>query len=661
MRRCRYKYKFATVALCVLLPLGAMAFALQGLLSQRIQQIRVEMVGQTWIRNVNAADLELSGLALSDPAWLDTGRSVRDRLLSGLAREPWDGGTDLIMSPELIQALEGAPGKCPLAGDDLARNDLPGMSCIEGLRDWVYDNSGLVLDSSMESFYLGHVLAVTGPALNAGLRSLSVALRSDPQRREQRALQVLDEVQQRLLAVRREALRAAPTHQGLSAAMEALTGIEGQVRLWQSMVLAGRVFPVDTLNEEMKQVSLSLQAFWDGVDQALTVDLAQQLTQGRRMRGAVIGGLLFAALSMFYLFSAFYLATLRDIGQLDRATHVLLREPEDRLSHDSVRRLRLPSRDELSAVSDAFQAFASRVVADNQRLRQLEDHLRQEKVSLEAALENLGKAQASLVQSEKLASLGGLVAGIAHEVNTPLGVAVTSASHLMDEADSVSARLATGALRKTDLSDFMQSHQMLGALITRNLARASELIKSFKTMSVDQSSEARRSFELGAYLHEVLRSLHSLHARRPIEVVLDGRVTFQMDSYPGAVAQVMTNLLSNALAHAFEADVPGRIDIELEQVAAERVRLRVRDNGRGIAAEDLPRVFDPFFTTARGRGGSGLGLSIVHTLVAQKLGGSIELSSEPGHGTCFEIVLPSHPSHRHAEVRPTEFDTPITT
>lgn len=647
MRRISYKLKFSVVAVCVLIPTAAMAWVLFGLLSHRIHQLDDEQVGVTWVQALNAADLTLTLDAFTDASWREQSQSERDRLFDALAGRLWRDASGLAVPDAMVQAFEHAPGACPTASSQIGRNDLPGMTCIEQVRTWVYDHSGLVLDPSMESYYLGHVLAVSGPSLNAALRVLATSLQRDGEVNEQALGFALDTVSRRLETARREVERAAPVHHGLERQMASLAEVSSQIEIWQGMNLSRRPFRRVLVEKELKRLGPALQGCWGGVEATMAAELQSQSVQARRERAAVVGGLLFALLSMFYLFTSFYLATLRDIRQLDRATRSLLQEAAPRMTDDSVRQLQLPSRDELSAVSESFLAFSTRVVSDNQRLRQLEAHLSREKSRLEAALQDLSLAQSTLVETEKMASLGGLVAGIAHEVNTPLGVAVTSASHLMDEVQALQDRLDSAGLRKSDLLGFLQVHQQLGELITRNLARASELIKSFKTMSVDQSSEARRSFELSAYLQDVLRSLRSLYARRPIEVTLVCRTSFQMDSYPGAVAQIMTNLVSNALAHAFDADGAGRIDIELEPGAkAGDVRLIFADNGCGIGAAHLNQVFDPFFTTARGRGGSGLGLSIVHTLATQQLGGRVQVSSEPGRGTRFVLTLPASAPER---------------
>ncbi|MGQ0466475.1 MAG: trifunctional serine/threonine-protein kinase/ATP-binding protein/sensor histidine kinase [Sporichthyaceae bacterium] len=256
---------------------------------------------------------------------------------------------------------------------------------------------------------------------------------------------------------------------------------------------------------------------------------------------------------------------------------------------------------------------------------------------LAASVHELQLMQAQIVESEKLAALGSLVAGVAHEVNTPVGVAVTAASHLADRTREFTAAYGTAPLRRSTLIEWLSTVAESSELIHANLSRATALVGSFKQVAVDQSSEACRRFEIGPYLHDVVASLRPNLRRAEVEVHIECAPELHLVSYPGALAQVVTNLVLNALAHAF--DDRGRIDI---RVASEPdgVALSFCDDGRGIAPDVLPRIFEPFFTTARGQGGSGLGLHVVHNLVTQRLGGTISVRSTPGQGTRFALTIP---------------------
>ena len=258
---------------------------------------------------------------------------------------------------------------------------------------------------------------------------------------------------------------------------------------------------------------------------------------------------------------------------------------------------------------------------------------------LSQALSTLQIAQDQLVQSEKLAALGSLVAGVAHELNTPIGNGLTVASTLEHRIESFQALVNQG-LRKSDLQTLLTDMQLASEILVRNLGRAAALVASFKQVAVDQTSSHRRTFDLGAVVAEILVTLNpalrktacSVHTR-----IDDG---LAMNSYPGPLGQVLTNLINNAVLHGFEPGEEGKIEVQAWSKDANEVVIEVRDSGRGIAPENLHLVFDPFFTTRLGQGGSGLGLHIVHNLVHSVLGGRIAVHSRPGSGATFSITLP---------------------
>ena len=258
---------------------------------------------------------------------------------------------------------------------------------------------------------------------------------------------------------------------------------------------------------------------------------------------------------------------------------------------------------------------------------------------LREALDTLRFAQEELVRSEKLAALGALVAGVAHELNTPIGNALMVASTLLDKTDGVVAAVQEGTLRRSELDAYLRVNGDAARLLMDNLRRAADLVCDFKQVAVDQASDKRRSFDLADVVTEVLSTVRFL-AARGIDVRLDLAAGITMDSFPGPLGQVINNFFSNAVDHAFDGRGQGLITIRTVRRGERQVVLTFADDGRGIEPEHLPRLFDPFFTTRLGRGGSGLGLNIVHTIVTAVLGGSISVSSTPGRGTCFEVVLP---------------------
>lgn len=254
-------------------------------------------------------------------------------------------------------------------------------------------------------------------------------------------------------------------------------------------------------------------------------------------------------------------------------------------------------------------------------------------------ISDLKHAQEQLLQAEKLASLGGLVAGVAHEINTPVGVGVTAASHLRRKVEDFNSLMQDGGLKKSQLDKFLANCDESSQIILSNLKRAAELIHSFKMVAVDQSSSEARRFKVNEYLHEILRSLHPQikRTRHVINVHCDDEL--EIDSIPGVWSQIITNLIQNSLIHAFDDADEGQIDIRIEP-QGQNLRLSYRDNGKGMSPDVAEKIFDPFFTTRRGQGGSGLGMNVVFNLATRKLGGEIEVQSKPGQGTEFILTVP---------------------
>jgi C4-dicarboxylate-specific signal transduction histidine kinase len=259
---------------------------------------------------------------------------------------------------------------------------------------------------------------------------------------------------------------------------------------------------------------------------------------------------------------------------------------------------------------------------------------------LATSLQRLEEARDALVQREKLAALGGLVAGIAHEINTPLGVAVTAVSHGEDRVKTLAERSASGQVTRGELRTLVSDIGTAMQLALTNLQRAAALVRSFKKVAVDQSSEESREANLGEVLADVLTSLAPILRRARVEVRLLPTPSIPTRADVGALAQIVTNLVQNACVHAFD-DLPDPHVIEVELVdAGDAAIVAVRDNGRGMTEDVRARVYEPFFTTRRGAGGSGLGLHILHTLVTQRFGGTIELRTAPGEGTSWTLRLP---------------------
>ena len=277
---------------------------------------------------------------------------------------------------------------------------------------------------------------------------------------------------------------------------------------------------------------------------------------------------------------------------------------------------------------------------ENARLyAHLEEKVAERTRELSDALQDVQTMQHQMVESEKLAALGGLVAGMAHEINTPVGIAVTAASHLVDQTDKLRAAWHAGSMKRSTLDQFIAGVEDASGLILTNLERSNELVQSFKQVAVDQSSEARRTFAVHEYLEDIIRSLRPSLKRAPHQFDIECDTGLSITSYPGALAQVVTNLVVNSVVHGYDDGVTGRI--RLAATAQDGgIRLRYSDDGRGIPDDVRQRIFDPFFTTRRTQGGSGLGLHIVYNLVTQRLGGTIAVESAPGEGTQFTVDIP---------------------
>ena len=268
------------------------------------------------------------------------------------------------------------------------------------------------------------------------------------------------------------------------------------------------------------------------------------------------------------------------------------------------------------------------------------DALSQSNLELNQTLATLQQAQNELVRSEKLAALGSLVAGIAHELNTPIGNSVMAASTLEDHSHVMHKAVAAGNLRRSMLEQFVNNTQTATDILMRNLRRASELISSFKQVAVDQASAQRRQFNLAEAVNEILITLGPTLRKTSHQVDSNIDPSITLDSYPGALGQIIVNLINNALLHALAGSRHGLISVQAFCTEPGWVELTITDNGCGISEADLPRIFDPFYTTKLGQGGSGLGLNIVHNLASGVLGGSIAVASQLDWGTRFSLSLP---------------------
>jgi len=382
----------------------------------------------------------------------------------------------------------------------------------------------------------------------------------------------------------------------------------------------------------------------------LTVGLGQLDATIRRFVATLSGLALLTVVVAWLLSNRLQRIITRPVDELAETARSISRD------RDYSVRARVLAEDELGSLTHAFNAMLDEVQSHDAAREQIESQMRQLNERLEAmvnerthelqrrnadlngAIETLRAAQSQLVEAEKMAALGGLVAGVAHEINTPLGMCVTMVSHLGDQVRALHGKY-DGGLRRRDLEEFMSTCDQSVAIIETNLTRAAELVRSFKLVAVDQSSEARRQFRVAEYLGEVLMSLRPQLKKSAVQVELELDPAIEIESFPGVIAQITTNLVVNALIHAFGPREPGTIRIA-GHVDGDRFELSFSDDGAGMSDDVRQHVFDPFFTTRRGEGGSGLGLHIVYNQVTQTLGGTIACSSAPGQGTRFTIRFP---------------------
>jgi len=272
-------------------------------------------------------------------------------------------------------------------------------------------------------------------------------------------------------------------------------------------------------------------------------------------------------------------------------------------------------------------------------LEKTKNDLEDSNYELEISLDNLKDTQDKLIEAEKMASLGTLVAGVAHEVNTPIGIGLTGASHFLQVTNDLRIKYDEEKMSQDDFESYLAESLEIGNLIYSNLQRTADLVKSFKQVSVDQVSEEKREFDLKRYINGLLLSLSSITKKTNLKIQVDIDDKIILDSYPGVLSQIITNLVINSKMHAFEEEDEGLINIKSEDLD-KKIRIIYTDNGKGISEENLKRIFDPFFTTNRVKGGTGLGLHVLYNLVSSKLKGTIVCNSVENVGVEFIVEFP---------------------
>ncbi len=381
----------------------------------------------------------------------------------------------------------------------------------------------------------------------------------------------------------------------------------------------------------------------------LRVDLGRDIVkQGRESVYYFMTAILIAgALMVLILFFLLQKIVINPITRLER--HILSIQDTKNLTV----RLKSRRKDEIGILTNEFNQMvmqleekSNALSAGNQALqlditkrKAAEEELRRTNQILQRSLSDLKETQDQLVQSEKMASLGGLVAGVAHEINTPLSIAITAASLLQDRTLELISTLKSQPLESLDHVKLMKLITETSDLISRNLKRVAELVVSFKQVSVDQFSDQHRWFEVKNYIDQLVLTLKPKFQGTGHAISVQCPDRFEINSSPGAFAQILTQLITNSIMHGFESMAAGRIEIIVRR-EADSLILIYSDNGKGMDKETLAKMFDPFFTTKRGQGGTGLGMHILYNLVTHSLQGKLECTSTPGQGVFFLIRIP---------------------
>jgi len=462
----------------------------------------------------------------------------------------------------------------------------------------------------------------------------------------------------------------APSANLLLSSFETLPHIQEakayRINIQENLVLVAS-YPKGMLDTNVKDIKKYLVSHFEGQNFQLTYPIEvddeligylyirsefTQLSQFQmQMLMVAIATMIICLLLALLISIKFQGILLRPLGKLLELTQDVSRNKDYSVRVESM------SNDEFSHLALSFNDMLQEIQrhAHNQKkieneIRQLNLHLEdkvkertialeQTNQSLKSTLNELNESQEQLVEKEKMASLGSLVAGIAHEVNTPIGIGVTAVSHLSDTLKQLEEKFHSSDLRKQDLSEFLIIANEGVAITFNNLVRAADLVKSFKQVAVDQSSENIRSLDVKAYLHEILMSLRPQLKKVMHDIDLKFEQDLIINCNAGALSQILTNLIMNSLIHGFDGIQQGTIQIKITKEDSQ-IYLSYEDNGSGMPTDSLKCLFEPFFTTRRGKGGSGLGAHLIYNLVRQGLNGKISVSNKITGGLKFEIKFP---------------------
>lgn len=419
------------------------------------------------------------------------------------------------------------------------------------------------------------------------------------------------------IALQRLKGRAVALRQGLAKLSDQLSSRTDLLRNSIDASQADTIAAIDGLSVKMRQREQSAQATFD---RTLTAISRNVMVIAAAFLGLIITAGIIIALSIRL-----------PLQQIMTSMRAITSGDYDRKVQGTA------ATDEVGAMARAVEVFRENAVAK----REAENELRASKEKAESALLELNAAQQNLIDAERLAALGGLVAGVAHEVNNPIGISLTVASSFARRSEMFEAELRSNApLRRSQLEEFVKTSRDAAQQLVANLHRAGELIQSFKQVAVDRSHAERRQFSLSEATDQIIASLRPVLKKAPITLTVDVPDGLMIDGYPGSYGQILTNLFLNAANHAFPDGKPGAIAITAKPRGTDDIEISFSDNGAGMSPDVQRQAFDPFFTTRRNEGGTGLGLHIVYNLVTQQLGGRMMLESRLGQGTTFRIIMP---------------------
>lgn len=329
---------------------------------------------------------------------------------------------------------------------------------------------------------------------------------------------------------------------------------------------------------------------------------------------------------------------------LNTPLNSLLKGVQSIESGDLNYKVEIIGKNELTRISTAFNKMVDQIYKTSQELQLANEGL---EVKVKERTNELVEAQQQLIMSEKMASLGQLVAGVAHEINTPLGNSITALSFTIDEIAAIKKSFKDNALKTSDFEAFISNADTSMDLVQLNLRKASELVQTFKRVAVNQSIEELVTFSIFDQIEEVIKTLEPTLKRTQVKISLSIDDAIVINNYPGSFYHIISNLIMNSLVHAFPED-RGNIKISVVQ-SEERISILFQDDGVGMSEEIRSKIFDPFYTTKRGSGGTGLGMYMTYNIITQRLGGTIEVESEVGSGTLFKICIPSTPPNKSSE------------